>query len=338
MPITEIIIDHSIKLGKWQNFLKNPSYIIIHCSGYTENILLSIWKNLKVGTHYFLPAPTYFVKKHLKINENYKNFIDKLDKPNAKFPCFCLANADKIVKHAGISQWEDQGSFNNLSIGIELHLPNYANALTIIDEIKQTLGTDATDEQIIAEMNQHPEKFTAIDFNYAEEYPPEQIQALIILLKQIIDNTPTVKAENILGHNDIAAWRYDSDNNLFQAKTDPGHTFPWLQLAKEGLGIWPKEIRTRAGAFNPNIKNIQTLLKKIGYHLTITGTIDKKTFYTMLAFIRHFLPKRYKNLSYSYSNEACQKILTAMSDEKALTYLENLADKKYEYKLYMNDI
>lgn len=334
MPITEIITDHSIKIGNWQASLNDPSYIIIHCSGYTENVLLRVWKNLNVGTHYLIPALTYYIKKQFTTNTHYRNYIDGFSKPNAKFPYYCLVNEDKIVKHAGISYWQDNSSFNNLSIGIELHLPNYANSLTIIEEVKQSLGIEATADGIIHEMNQHPEKYTAIDFNYFEEYTSEQIQALIILLKQIIDRNPTIKAENILAHSDIAPWRFNADNVPFQTKTDPGPTFPWQKLAKEGLGIWPKETRTRSGAFDTSIKNMQMLLQKIGYHLDITNLMDNKTFYVMLAFIMHFLPERYKDLTYNYSNEACQKILIAMTDKKALMYLENLADKNYEYNLY----
>ncbi|XPE66408.1 N-acetylmuramoyl-L-alanine amidase [Shigella flexneri] len=63
---------------------------------------------------------------------------------------------------------------------------------------------------------------------YFTPFEPAQIQALIPLAKDIIARYH-IKPENVVAHADIAP----------QRKDDPGPSFPWQQLAQQGIGAWP---------------------------------------------------------------------------------------------------
>lgn len=60
----------------------------------------------------------------------------------------------------------------------------------------------------------------------AQPYPPEQITAVCALCKDIMAR---YKIQWVLAHSDVAPAR----------KRDPGVLFPWITLAKEGVGVWP---------------------------------------------------------------------------------------------------
>ncbi|MBL4602664.1 MAG: N-acetylmuramoyl-L-alanine amidase [Emcibacteraceae bacterium] len=64
-----------------------------------------------------------------------------------------------------------------------------------------------------------------------EPYPQEQIDALIILLNQMIANHPTIKYTQ--GHEDLDTRKIASDNDpniMVDRKMDPGNHFPWDQI------------------------------------------------------------------------------------------------------------
>ena len=102
-----------------------------------------------------------------------------------------------------------------------------------------------------------------------KQYPKAQITALIKLAKQIIKKYH-IRPENVVGHSDVAPTR----------KIDPNFTFPWKELAQNGIGLWPKEGKDCSS----RLKN-KTLLARIGYDVT-----DEKA--ALLAFMRHFMPER----------------------------------------------
>ncbi len=106
----------------------------------------------------------------------------------------------------------------------------------------------------------------------------EQIDAVIELTKDIMERQK-IPAENIIGHSDIAPDR----------KIDPGELFPWEELSKHGIGIWPeaKDIES-AEVILSNKEKIEELLQQIGYAPISTELTFNKL---ITAFQRHFEPE-----------------------------------------------
>ena len=100
-------------------------------------------------------------------------------------------------------------------------------------------------------------------------YPKAQMQALAALAKDIIKRHH-IRPENVLGHSDCSCDR----------KVDPGMTFPWQEMAKYGIGVWPTA-DTKVTARG----SVPAMLKRIGY-----DTTNEKA--ALLAFMRHFMPER----------------------------------------------
>ncbi|MDR1025780.1 MAG: N-acetylmuramoyl-L-alanine amidase [Lactobacillus sp.] len=100
-------------------------------------------------------------------------------------------------------------------------------------------------------------------------FPQKQIQVLIDLCREIIDRY-NIRPENIIGHSDLAPAR----------KADPGHFFPWAQLADSDIGLW----YNLKNADKINSRNIAELLAIIGYS---TENVEASSY----AFCRRFLPE-----------------------------------------------
>lgn len=103
-----------------------------------------------------------------------------------------------------------------------------------------------------------------------------QMRAVTNLCKDIMARHG-IEDEGILGHSDVAPAR----------KQDPGEYFPWHELAKHGVGIWPDpsdEDVVRAGSMN-----VERALHDFGYDPRVKLR-DKLT-----AFHRHFVPEAFAN-------------------------------------------
>ena len=105
------------------------------------------------------------------------------------------------------------------------------------------------------------------------EYKKEQISALIRLSQNLIKKY-NIKPENIIGHSDSAPTR----------KADPGLCFPWKELSKEGIGLYPN-----SNQYLPE-DNIENLLQTIGYDTKDEITTQASAY----AFCRHFAPQYVK--------------------------------------------
>ena len=125
---------------------------------------------------------------------------------------------------------------------------------------------------------------TGTDGKY-EKFPNLQINQLEKLIK-ILQLKYKISSANILGHSDISPDR----------KIDPGPKFPWRRLFKNEIGIMPKQFPTKSkkNISSTEIKNLQTLLKKFGYHIKINGFMDKQTLLVLYAFQSHFCPSELK--------------------------------------------
>ena len=117
-------------------------------------------------------------------------------------------------------------------------------------------------------------------------YTRAQIESLVTLSKKIIKKHK-IKAQNIVGHSDIAPFR----------KPDPGKFFPWEKLAEEGIGIWPNgNVGLRENTELSPLQ-IKKLLETIGYN-----TIDLTA--ALYAFVLHFMPQKIEKCADIIKKEA----------------------------------
>ena len=93
-----------------------------------------------------------------------------------------------------------------------------------------------------------------------------------------------IKAENFLGHSDIAPLR----------KSDPGEKFPWKKLSRYNLGRWYKSSKKDFSEINKNkYRNIFfSNLFKIGYRYFNKKKISKKDKIIIKAFKRRYFPQK----------------------------------------------
>jgi len=179
-----------------------------------------------------------------------------IDRAPAKI--YRLVDENRRAWHAGESEWQGRTWLNSSSIGIELVNPGY--------------------EQ------------TADGRRLWYPYPERQIDALILLLKDIMQRHG-LKPGAIIGHSDIAA----------QRKVDPGPLFPWKRLADAGLLPWPdarlvaahREVFSRA---LPATEWFQTQLAQQGYRVPRHGMLDEETRNVIAAFQMKYRPARFDGM------------------------------------------
>lgn len=118
------------------------------------------------------------------------------------------------------------------------------------------------------------------------DYTKTQIPAVVELCQGILTRH-NIDPMNIIAHSDIAPAR----------KQDPGEKFPWVVLAKQGIGYWPEGTITedKRVLFEQNergrgISVIQSGLAYIGYGIEITGVLDEPTRMVMTALQRRYRP------------------------------------------------
>ena len=275
-----------------------PNYIILHCVGYDENFVIDHFSS-SIKNNGFGAAAHYFIPQHQQ--QSNSNRIYHFVPINSVKDNY---QADYVASHAGQCYWHGNTNFNEQSIGIEIHMPNYAHALT------------------------HPNQ---LNFYYFENFKQEQIKTLILLIEKLMA-TYAIPAENILGHSDIAPWRI-FNNEVVLGKTDPTAAVPWKELAQQGIGVWPQEQRTRNSNLDCSIENTKYLLRQAGYRVTNNNALDIATRYSIMAFALHFLPDSHKALINIDNNEELteEHILKnkLIIPEQMIIYLENLVDRKF---------
>ena len=103
-----------------------------------------------------------------------------------------------------------------------------------------------------------------------------QLKALVPLCQEIIGRHG-IEPEDVLAHSDIAADR----------RQDPGELFPWADLARHGVGVWPDpsdEDMVKSGGMN-----IERALMDFGYDRRV------KLREKITAFQRHYVPEAFLN-------------------------------------------
>ena len=100
-------------------------------------------------------------------------------------------------------------------------------------------------------------------------YNQKQVRAVLALCKKLMKKYH-IKAQNVLGHSDIAPTR----------KPDPGICFPWRYLARHGIGVW-YNLRNAEKVMETDE---QKMLAAIGYDVSNLAAAK-------WAFCRHWLPE-----------------------------------------------
>ena len=148
----------------------------------------------------------------------------------------------KIAWHAGRSRWKKFVNLNDNSIGIELVNKGH-------------------------------------QFGY-QNFSMKQIKSLTLLCKNL-KKKYSLKAENFLGHSDIAPLR----------TIDPGEKFPWKKLSFKKIGKWYRKKKIN---INFDKKKMKILffknLTKLGYRHFNTHKNNNNNTKVIKSFQRHYLP------------------------------------------------
>lgn len=162
-----------------------------------------------------------------------------------------LVDEGQTAWHAGESSWYGRTFLNARSIGIEIVHPGWDPAVPP-----------------------------------GPTFPADQIEVVIALTRDVA-RRHGVAPENIVGHSDVAPGR----------KQDPGPAFPWRKLAQAGVGRWFDE---RAAAIYeeqflrdgvPDPAWFQDQLRRVGYAVPESGTLDRPTLQALAAFQLHYRPE-----------------------------------------------
>lgn len=164
-----------------------------------------------------------------------------------------LVDENRRAWHAGVSYWQGYIDINTSSIGVEI--------VNLLDTVP---GWD--------------------------EYPKEQIDAVIELVKDIVKRH-NIRPDRIIGHGDVAP----------QRKTDPGPKFPWKRLADEGLIPWPEagEVAKRRPKFEhelPDIEWFQRQLARHGFAVPTHGALDEATVRVIMVFQMKYRPAKFDGM------------------------------------------
>ncbi len=140
-------------------------------------------------------------------------------------------------------------------------------------------------------------------------FPQVQIDAVIALCKDILARQ-NISAERVLAHSDIAPLR----------KEDPGELFPWEQLAKSGIGHFTTPEKISGGRFfqagdeGEPVAALQAMFGLYGYDCPQTGCFDAQTKAVVIAFQRHFRPKRVDGIADQSTIISLHRLLQALPE------------------------
>lgn len=123
------------------------------------------------------------------------------------------------------------------------------------------------------------------DYDY-RAFTQKQIDAVIALTRDI-QARHQIGAASVIGHSDIAPGR----------KIDPGELFPWQDLAREGLGVWPTLSGTKHLISSDEAMK---LLSGLGYATPLSPELGADLLETptdcIAAFQRHYRPRKIDGL------------------------------------------
>ncbi len=227
------------------------NYLVIHATSelFDESLrLLSTRNPGPVSSHYLVP------------------FLEDPTYPRNRLRVYRLVDENRRAWHAGISQWGNESSLNDRSIGIE-----------VVNDFKCSELETFIDEEVMIELE--------CDF---PSYPEEQIDILAQLVLKILERHPGIDPVDVVAHSDVAPNR----------KSDPGPEFPWQQLYERGIGAWYDSdtvlrYSLKLERNKPGIQELQCALSVYGYPIEISGVHDLQSQFAFRAFQLHFRPADY---------------------------------------------
>jgi N-acetylmuramoyl-L-alanine amidase len=116
------------------------------------------------------------------------------------------------------------------------------------------------------------------EFGYVP-FPNAQITAVIDLVHDILARHP-IPPRRVVGHSDIAPSR----------KMDPGELFPWVSLAREGIGLFPDSTPITEFVTPASEIEFSAMLSSYGYGISPDVAVPLSA--VVAAFQRHFRPER----------------------------------------------
>lgn len=224
------------------------NYLVIHATSenFEESLrLLSTRNQNPVSAHYLIPYLS---------DPSYDRDLLRI---------YRLVNEDRRAWHAGVSQWGEEISLNDRSIGIE-----------VVNNFKCNDLETFTNEEIMI----------GLECSFPS-YPQSQIDILVALITEILRRHPEINPVDIVAHSDIAPNR----------KSDPGPKFPWKQLYDRGIGAWydadtvSRHLR-KLEHQTPSIPKLQCALAIYGYPIDISGVHDLQSQFAFRAFQLHYRP------------------------------------------------
>lgn len=205
----------------------------------------------------------------MKIQRNFfpeTHYNERIDKTTGK-----PASIDMLVLHCSAYETAQLIQvFMDLGVSAHYIIDRDGSVTQLVDEGKRAWHAGAGGWHDQGDINSRSIGIEVINpsLGHSLPYTEEQINALIELSQKIIKKYG-ILPHNIIAHSDMAPTR----------KYDPGRLFPWAELSKEGIGLWPKNSQPKNQK-----KDIKKLLQKIGYPLENEAA-------ALRAFLRHFMPE-----------------------------------------------
>jgi len=142
------------------------------------------------------------------------------------------------------------------------------------------------------------------------DFPEVQLAAVEALCRDIVARHG-ILPERVLAHSDVAPTR----------KKDPGEKFPWVRLARAGIGHWVAPVPPMAaqpglgvGVAGPLVAEVQLMLRRYGYGIEPTGVADAKTEFVATAFQRHFRPERVDGRIDQSTIDTLERLIAALPE------------------------
>jgi N-acetylmuramoyl-L-alanine amidase len=136
------------------------------------------------------------------------------------------------------------------------------------------------------------------------KFPDVQMKSVVELSTDIVARRGIAR-ENVIGHSDIAPLR----------KLDPGELFDWQSLANTGVGLSIPKLKhitgptLKLGDTGEDVRGLQEQLMQLGYNPALSAEMDAGTTAIILAFQRHFRPKRVDGVADAETRAVLAKLL-----------------------------